>query len=146
MPFKKRFQFLMLALLSLAVFSGCAGLEGSGRPAPPFVDRQGGLLVSDTLFFGLNTPHGPVSEIDWNHFVREIITARFPEGFTTWDANGQWRGSGGEIILERSKVVQILHRDTLPAESAIQEIIARYKGQFDQQSVLRTRNVVQAWF
>lgn len=144
-PLKR--SFILLPALALAIaLAGCADMAMRGRQAPPFVERQGALLVSDTLFFGLNTPQGPVGEVAWNRFVREIITARFPDGFTTWEASGQWRGSNGEIVLERSKVVQILHRDTFQDESAIQEIIARYKGEFGQESVLRTRDVVQVWF
>jgi hypothetical protein len=108
--------------------------------------RQGVLLISDTLFFGLSTARGPVSEAEWSDFLRDIVTPRFPDGFTYWEANGQWRGADNRLVQERSMVLQIIHPDTFQAESAIQEIIHRYEAQFEQDAVMRLRDVVQVWF
>lgn len=71
---------------------------------------------------------------------------RFPDGFTYWEANGQWRGADNRLVQERSMVLQIVHPDTFQAESAIQEIIHRYEQQYEQDSVLRLRDAVQVWF
>src|SRR5215217_2603649 len=56
-----------------------------------------------TLYFGGARPKGSVSELEWQLFVRDEITSRFPNGMTVWDAEGQWRGSDGKVAHERTK-------------------------------------------
>ncbi|TAK07867.1 MAG: DUF3574 domain-containing protein [Candidatus Manganitrophaceae bacterium] len=142
---KRKHTLLLLIWTFILSLQGCA-VQDAYRPIPPFMQRQGVLLVSDILFFGLSSPRGPVTEAEWDAFLREIVTPRFPEGLTYWNANGQWRGQNNQLVQEHSMVLQILHPDTFQAESAIQEIIARYKNQFDQDSVLRLKDVVQVWY
>ena len=89
-----------------------------------------------TLYFGLARPAGAVSELEWQLFLRDQVTARFPQGLTVWEAEGQWRQPDGVVGHERSKVLLLVHADTSAARAAIQEIIARYRRAFDQQSVL----------
>lgn len=141
---KRSFSFFLLILALIASAPGCA-LRDTYRPIPP-LGPQGARLVSDTLFFGTTSPRGPVTEAEWSDFLRDIVTPRFPDGLTYWNATGQWRGPNNQPVREHSIVLQILHPDTVQAESAIQEIIARYKNQFDQESVLRLKDVVQVWY
>jgi hypothetical protein len=89
-----------------------------------------------TLYFGSARPKGSVSELEWQLFLRDEVTPRFPNGMTVWDAEGQWRGPGGEIGHERTKVLLLVHPDTEAARQAIQTVIDRYRKAFDQQSVL----------
>ncbi|HZR46208.1 MAG TPA: DUF3574 domain-containing protein [Candidatus Manganitrophaceae bacterium] len=133
-----------LFLLFLPLW-GCAA-DGYSRPIPPLQNRQGAVLISDTFFFGLSTARGPVSRAEWEAFLRDIVTPRFPDGLTYWEANGQWRGARNELVQERTMVLQILHPDNFQNESAVQEIIGRYKAQFEQDSVLRLRDAVQVWY
>lgn len=137
--------FLLLLGLLFTSMTGCA-TDGNTRPISPSIGRQGTVLISDTLFFGLSTARGPVGAAEWNDFLRDIVTPRFPDGFTYWEANGQWRGADNRLVQERSMVLQIVHPDTFQAESAIQEIIHRYEQQYEQDSVLRLRDAVQVWF
>jgi hypothetical protein len=123
---------------------GCGMATASLRPAP--VGAQGVTVVMDcgtsapqvrtTLYFGLTRPKGAVSELEWQLFVRDEITHRFPEGLTVWDADGQWRTPAGSIDHERSKVLLLVHADTADARRLVQELIERYRKMFDQQSVL----------
>lgn len=62
-----------------------------------------------TLYFGGARPKGSVSELEWQLFLRDEVTPRFPNGMTVWDAEGQWRGPGGEIGHERTKVLLLVH-------------------------------------
>ena len=39
-----------------------------------------------TLYFGLARPKGSVSELAWQMFLRDEVTARFPDGLTVWNA------------------------------------------------------------
>jgi hypothetical protein len=129
------------ALLGGAVF--CAGLvcgaETLGVRAQPAPDQQCGTATSQirtTLYFGLQRPKGSVSELEWQMFLRDEVTPRFPDGLTVWEAEGQWKGSDGSVGHERSKVLLLVHPDTRTARESLQTVIDRYRKTFDQQSVL----------
>jgi hypothetical protein len=145
-PSRSARSFLLLLALLFATLEGCAASNGNNRPISPFLGRQGVLLVSDTLFFGLSSARGPVSPTEWENFLRDVVTPRFPDGFTYWEASGQWRGMDNQLVREPAMVLQVIHPDNFQTESAIQEIIARYKGAFEQDSVLRLRDAVQVWY
>ena len=89
-----------------------------------------------TLYFGAARPKGSVSELEWQIFLRDEVTSRFPNGMTVWDAQGQWRGSGGEIAHERTKVLLLVHSDSEQARQAIRTVIEKYRKAFEQESVL----------
>jgi len=89
-----------------------------------------------TLYFGGARPRGSVSELEWQIFLRDEVTSRFPSGVTVWDAEGQWRGSEGKISHERTKVLLLVHPDTEKARQAIRALIDRYRKVFEQESVL----------
>jgi Protein of unknown function (DUF3574) len=118
----------------------------AGTTWSPRADAQGLSVVMDcvsstpqirtTLYFGLARPKGAVSELEWQMFLRDEVTKRFPDGFTVWEAEGQWRTPGGTIDHERSKVMLVVHPDTPQARHDIHDIIASYRRVFEQQSVL----------
>jgi hypothetical protein len=89
-----------------------------------------------TLYFGLTRPTGTVSEKEWQAFLREQVTPRFPHGLTVWEANGQWRRPDGRIGRERSKVLLLIHDETPAVREALGAVIAGYKRAFEQESVL----------
>jgi Protein of unknown function (DUF3574) len=91
--------------------------------------------VRTTLYFGLGRPKGTVSELEWQLFLRDEVTPRFPEGLTVWEAQGQWLSQGG-IGHERTKVLLLVHADTPSAQEAVQSVISRYRKAFEQESVL----------
>jgi hypothetical protein len=91
--------------------------------------------VVDTLYFGTMKADGSVvTDAQWKQFVNDVIAPRL-EGFTTWDAEGMYHTSSGAVQRERTHVVQIIRAD----ERAVADIIAAYKNQFAQESVLRLR-------
>ena len=123
-----------------------AGAVAGGRWSSP-LEAQGFTVVMDcgvasapqlrtTLYFGLTRAKGPISELEWQIFLRDEVTPRFPDGLTAWEAEGQWRGPAGTIDHERSKVLLLVHADTMEARRAVQAVITTYRQQFDQQSVL----------
>jgi hypothetical protein len=89
-----------------------------------------------TLYFGGARPKGSVSELEWQIFLRDEVTPRFPNGMTVWDAEGQWRAPGGGIGHERTKVLLLVHPDTDAAREAVRAVIGRYRKAFEQESVL----------
>jgi hypothetical protein len=103
--------------------------------------------VCDTLYFGTAKADGSaVSDADWQRFLAEEISKRFPAGLTTWEANGQWRTKTGEIERERTHIVQIMHADNFPIDESVRAIIDAYKKAFAQESVLRVRTHVTVAF
>ena len=99
-----------------------------------------------TLYFGGARPKGSVSELEWQLFLRDEVTSRFPNGMTAWDAEGQWRGPQGELSHERTKVLLLVHPDTEAARRAVRTVIERYRKAFDQESVLWETSQVCAAF
>ena len=94
----------------------------------------------DTYYFGTGIPGGgTVSETEWSTFVGEVVTPRFPEGLTTWQASGQWRGASGVVEREGTHVLRLAHPDDAAHERAAAEVAAAYKTRFRQESVMRER-------
>ena len=117
--------FLVLLTLS------CAGLA--------VYERQ----ELDTLYFGTQKPEGGVvTDAEWQQFLADEITSRFPSGLTTWEASGQWRDTHNVIERERTHIVQIVHRSNAEEEGRIAAIIAMYKKRFAQEAVFRVRSDV----
>lgn len=92
--------------------------------------------IRTTLYFGLSRPKGSVSELEWQIFLRDEVTKRFPEGLTAWEAQGQWMTPAGSIDREQTKVLLLVHADTAAARQAVQAVIQSYRHTFEQQSVL----------
>jgi len=95
----------------------------------------------DTLYFGTQKPEGGmVSDAEWQQFLADEITSRFPSGLTTWEASGQWRDQHNVIERERTHIVQIVHGSG--DEGKIVAIISLYKKRFLQEAVFRVRSDV----
>lgn len=95
------------------------------------------MAVNELIYFGTATPDGVVGAQAWSEFLRDVVTPRFPQGLTTWDAAGQWRSNDGTLTREASHVLNIIHRRDAASEKAIQAIVSEYKKQFRQEGVLR---------
>ena len=128
-----------VAAFSVGLFCGVA-LLSRGDSAQPTGDQVCGAASSaqlrTTLYFGLGRPKGTVSELEWQVFLRDEVTTRFPAGLTVWEAQGQWQSQGGAVGHERTKVLLLVHPDTPAARDAVQTVIARYRKAFEQESVL----------
>ncbi len=81
---------------------------------------------------------GTVSPTRWREFLDQEVTARFPDGFTAYDAYGQWRDQGA-VQPERlsTKVIVVLHEDTAQNNANIEAIRLAYKRITGDLSVLR---------
>jgi hypothetical protein len=112
----------------------------AGQASPPAAQRECGPLgtpyTRTTLYFGLNRKSGTVKTSEWNAFVRDQVTTRFPQGFTVWEANGQWRMADGRIAHERSKVLLLVHDESPELREKVSEVVNTYKRMFEQESVL----------
>jgi hypothetical protein len=87
-----------------------------------------------------------VSDAEWRTFVAEEITSRFPDGFTVFDAVGQYRGRDGQIVSEPTKVLLIVHAPDARLRGAVQELRDIYRRRFQQESVLLIESPARAGF
>jgi hypothetical protein len=127
---------LLVALAGAVLFGGCASANLARCHAGET------RLVVDTLYFGTERPDGGarVSNDEWQQFLAEAVTARFPDGLTVVEANGQWRDKSGAIEREGSHVVQIAHPDAADRDAAIHAVVDAYKQRFHQEAVMRVRS------
>lgn len=129
---RKRLALTLAAALALG---GCvhAGVVRCAAGAQP--------MVQERLYFGTQRPRGgsAVSDAEWSAFLDDVAAA-FPDGFTTWDAAGGWRGPDGRTVREASHVLEIVHPAGDPAVDArLEALVATYNARFDQDAVMRVR-------
>ena len=99
---------------------------------------EGRRMARVELVFGTARPSGsPVSGADWQSFLDEVVTPRFPAGLTVLTANGQWRGTGIEPVKERSHILVIWHTASPDLSAGIEAVRSAYRVRFDQESVMR---------
>ena len=139
-----------------STFALVAVVACAGRPAPraapaPVVTAACAVgdtaMVRDVVYFGRNRPGGgTVSDADWQRFLDEVVTPRFPYGLTVVNATGQWRGRSGVVEQERSEIVTVFHAGDAASPQAIADVAAEYKRRFQQEAVLRERSATCARF
>ena len=95
--------------------------------------------VHENLSFGTAKPGGQVTVADWDAFLRDVVTPRFPRGLATWESSGQWRGVDGSLVREASHVLVLDHPGDAASEHAVREIISTYKSRFQQEAVFRVK-------
>jgi hypothetical protein len=103
--------------LTLAIAAAAACAAGpSPMPAAPAARCEPGdsSLVREVLYFGRNRPSGGVvSDAEWQGFLDQVVTPRFPAGLTVVDATGQWRGKSGRVEREQAEILTIFHSGDL---------------------------------
>lgn len=127
-----------------------AALQGDvARPA----QAQG--WVRSELYFGVGEESGPadraqaepISEAQWRAFLDKEVTPRFPDGFTVFDAYGQWLFRGArEPNRLNTKVLVMLHEDTPQRTADIEAIRLAWKQATKHQSVLWSKQAVEVSF
>jgi hypothetical protein len=142
---KPRRRTFALFALGIALLSGCATV-----PKPATTDgskpRRAGLPFAPVrwqrteLFFGVG------NEATWRQFVAEVVTPKFPAGFTELEATGQWQSQNGDIHRIPTRVILLLHPPTPAASQAIEAIRAEFKARTGHESVLRSTGPVTVTF
>ncbi len=111
-------KFLCLSASMVLALGGCV------RGCPPGLSR----MQDVQLFFG-----GSVAEADWADFAAGTLTPAYPDGFTTYEAAGQWRQpSTGRLVREHTRVVQVFGAEAFAQAG---RVAAAYKRRFHQDSV-----------
>lgn len=98
-------------------------------------------LIQQDLYFERNLPGGgEVSEAEFQGFVDNVITARFPAGLTTFDVDKRVSNNKNTLGDEDTKVVSLFVEDTSVSEVALDEITKVYHQQFQGAAVARVAN------
>ena len=132
--FTRRALSLLLLSFSIGAVSLPAdALKGGPRPLAATIWPR------TELYFGTNRPDGStVSDTEFQQFVDEHVTPRFPDGLTLLSGYGQFLNSTGVIEKEQSKVLILFYPEqTVETNRKIQLIRDLYKYKFQQESVLR---------
>ena len=115
--------------------------------SPSRQTSSGQDVVVERLYFGQNIQGTAfVSDSLWSVFLSEIVTPRFPSGFTVLDGQGQWKGEDGRIVREKTFIIEKVHEISPEWDTVVQQIIAEYKKRFRQESVLRVTSPATAKF
>ena len=133
--------------------ASCARRPAESAPSPVSAPAAASCTVGDTalvrdvVYFGRNRPDGgTVSDREWQEFLDEVVTPKFPAGLTVVDATGQWRGQSGVVEQERSEIVTVFHAGDEAARQAVAAVASEYKRRFRQEAVLRERSSTCARF
>ena len=129
-----RVVLVILIATTAFVNFGCDAIFDKGCPE----DTE--RWIEYQLFMGLSAPDGAVvDDTEWETFLADTVTPRFPDGLTVLDGDGEWRGSDGRIQKEASKLLIILApADDEDADQRIEQVSNEYKNRFEQESVLKT--------
>ena len=99
---------------------------------------NGEMFARTELFFGLSRPDGSeITEAEFDGFLDDFVTPRFPDGLTLLSGDGQFKDSTDAIIEEGSKLLILLYPLSRESSALVDDIRSDYKDQFQQQSVLR---------
>ena len=130
----------LFMVAGVVVIAGCAGRASPSTAPSPSCAIGDTALVRDVLYFGRNRPGGgAVTDEEWQSFLDQVLTPRFPAGLTVVAATGQWKGKSGLVEQERSDVVTVFHSGDEAARRAVMEVVVEYKRRFRQEAVLRER-------
>ena len=126
--------FWLSLVLIFSLFT-MAGSGAAGQECPKGLEP----VTEYRLFFGLTDKDGKiVTEEEWQQFLADTITPRFPAGLTVFDGRGQWLPPSGKLQREPVKVVLgAVSSDPVQSMKLVDEISARFAKRFRQDAVFR---------
>ncbi len=139
LPMSKMIRLLLTSFLLILVGVPAYGADPTlrGDPARPAAAHW----RRAELYFGLGRVgeyDATAAELRWRAFLDEVVTPRFPDGFTVLDGYGQWqRRDRSEPERLNSKVLVILYRGA-KHRADLDAIRAEWKRRSGDQSVLLT--------
>lgn len=94
------------------------------------------MLVAELFFGRAIKGRGPVTAAEWAEFEAQSITPNFPDGFTAFDGEGQWRNPRtGRITRNPTTILLVATQRTPDLAHRLSAVIDAYKTKFRQQSV-----------
>lgn len=138
-----KIKVIAASFLFIICLAGPGKGEGPQTEFGPVVQEslaERGKFWRTELYFGMDKPDGSeVTEREWEQFLADEVTPRFPAGFTVIEALGQFEGADKKIVKEKSRLLILLYekKDRKVNNVKIEEIRAAYKKAFQQESVMR---------
>jgi hypothetical protein len=119
--------------------AGCAASTAQPAPSVPYaclLPEEQRMLVAE-LFFGRGIKgREPLTDAEWAEFAAQAITPNFPDGFTVFDGEGQWRNpQTGRIAGNRTKILLVAAPRAPDLAQRLAAVIEAYKARFHHQSV-----------
>lgn len=146
----KKIKLLFAVILSISILYTTTNTFAFSVSEKVLVAAASEKFIKTELYFGMSKPDGgEVSEADWEKFVDEDVTKRFPEGLTVLSGLGQYRDrTNNRISKENSKVLVLIYPEKVKKDKnrLIEEIRDIYKEKFKQQAVLRIDSKVVVGF
>ncbi len=96
------------------------------------------------VFCGMSFNGGEVTEDEWRRFCDEHVTNMFPDGYTSFEAIGYWKGNSDATARENSRVLLIVA--PADAKDKVLAIARQYREQFRQEAVLVVTSAGDAIF
>jgi len=136
MPQDRRTGPVLATLLFPLGLAACSTASEPPQSYMCLLPAEKRMLVAE-LFFGRDIAgRASLSEAEWRDFAAEIITPNFPDGFTAFDAEGQWRNPAtGAVTRQPTKVLLVAAPRTPDLTPRLSAVIEAYKTRFRQQSV-----------
>src|SRR5689334_5594016 len=117
-----------LLLLALGALSP---LDRAKAQTQPTADT-----LKSEIYFGSHMVDGQmVGDQAWEEFVTQVIGPRFPAGLSILDARGR---SGATAVLDRVRVLVLVHPNSPEAQARLDAIKAEYKKRFGTAPVFHT--------
>jgi hypothetical protein len=127
------------ALAALLLLAGCAEAQAPPSPAAPHacvLPAEQRMLVAELFFSCGIKGREPLTDAEWAEFAAQIVTPNFPDGFTVFDGEGQWRNpQTGRIAGNRTKILLVAAPRTPDLGRRLSAVIDAYKARFRHQSV-----------
>jgi hypothetical protein len=89
---------------------------------------------------------GGIARASWDDFLATVVTPRFPDGLTWYDAHGQWQTRTGIVTKQDSRVLVLIHAATPEKDRLVEELREQFKTRYHELSVLRADAAVTASF
>lgn len=129
---------IVVSVLFITGFMAYASVQNTRQPSDRICSR-GTTIAKTELLFGLSKADGSsVTEAEFQTFINQEVTPRFPDGLTLMNATGQFKTSKNVIIKEKTKLLLLLHQSDRKNHAEIEQIRKSYVQRFQQESVLRT--------
>jgi Protein of unknown function (DUF3574) len=94
------------------------------------------MLVAEVFFSRNIMGREPLTDAEWAEFAARTITPNFPDGFTVFDGEGQWRNPRtGAIARDPTKILLVAVKREPDLQARLSAVIDAYKARFQQQSV-----------
>jgi hypothetical protein len=146
---------LLFAALAALTSTGPVSFADTTAPATAALKNdaarpEAAHWLRSELYFGASpagVPDGGMAEMRWRAFLDKEVTPRFPDGLTVFDAYGQWRDRGSNVIDRiYTKVLVVLYEDTPANRASIDAIRLAWKMSTHDQSVLLATTPVDVSF